>query len=395
MKMSSALAACEYSRVARSVVAIPCGRCELRWWKAVANRANSFEYRHARFVLRFGKAGVAMRFFSHVAALCLALAALTISLSATERKDTFQSEAYSRGIWNFCQADPIRIEWKKEKSSPDTFLWTRVNKDSIDLRCYETSVRVAERLGPSFVDGEGACPSEPQSLVHQRNELRFKNSSDWHDANSAHWYTMNFKMTGAENSDLPTNGSRRWVIAQWKYDRLGPNQSPFLAQRFDNSVLHITVDDGFCRCMIATGEGGPDKLNTRSARKLQPVDPLKCINTKDGEPPCPCRPQNLKLTAYSQGDLGSLPDPKTKWVQVTYKIKAGGVRESLFEVYADGRFIVRAEGAYQENVAFPNRVKFKIGHYRDAVSSAADMLIDRVCVSQDVKNCDTSVRSPE
>jgi hypothetical protein len=287
------------------------------------------------------------------------------------------------------------LTFETAEAKPETYLRNRVNADSLDYDgCKGPLAETPERLGPSLVR-PSASLKQPESKGHQRNELRFKRRSDWHDAGASHWYSIGFKVTGSEGSQLPCCDSERWVIAQWKYEKLGPNLSPFLAQRFDDSVLHVTVEDGFCRCMIAKGSESSGKAVASQAGGLKTVAPLTCVNTNENEPPGPCVPKNMKLSAYAQSDLESLPDPTKDWVRMTYRVKAGGARESIFEVYADGRFIVRAEGAYEENVSFPNNVKFKFGHYRDKVSTSADMLIDEVCVSQDLGTCAPSVRPPE
>ena len=50
-----------------------------------------------------------------------------------------------------------------------------------------------------------------------------------------------------------TKNSVRWVIAQWKQEPVSPaykDPSPVLAQRFDDGVLHVTVQDEDCRCRV-------------------------------------------------------------------------------------------------------------------------------------------------
>jgi|GEM_PF-5141536 len=319
----------------------------------------------------------------------------SLPAASTERKDDFDSEAASRAIWNFCQADPMKLEFEHASETPDSFLRNRINPSSTDHSCGDPAAAM-ERLGPSLIDplAVGRAVDTNGGGI-QRNELRFKDRNDWHKDDESHWYSINFKVVGAEGNELPTVGSKRWVNAQWKYEKLGPNDSPFLAQRFDNGVLHVTVEDGFCRCMIAKGPGDPNKLAGKRNATLMPVAPLECLNNKMDEPADPCEPQNLKLTAYAQDDLSSLPDPSKQWVRMTYLVKAGGARESVFEIYAKGRFIVRAEHAYQEKVESPNRIKFKFGHYRDKVRTSADILVDQICVSRDVSNCDKSVAIPK
>ncbi|MGO7653651.1 hypothetical protein ACC679_01630 [Rhizobium ruizarguesonis] len=67
------------------------------------------------------------------------------------------------------------------------------------------------------------------------------------------WYSISFKITG----DVPSVGSARSVIGQWR----GPgDSSPMIAQRFDNGVFHIAVQDNDGRRVIAKAEGAPDAL---------------------------------------------------------------------------------------------------------------------------------------
>lgn len=343
-----------------------------------------------------------MGLFIRLAGCGLLIAVVSLPAAGTERKDDFDDEATSRTIWDFCQADPQKLKFERESQEPGTFLRNRVNASSTNPNCGREVAR--EKLGPSAVGPlREECPAKSKGRGIQRSELRFKNRDDWHQSDVSHWYTINFKILGAEGNQLPNCGSQRWVNAQWKYEDLGPNISPFLAQRFDNGVLYITVEDGYCRCVIAKGPGDHDKTlasqNPFTAAKpvsaLIPVKPIECVNNKEDEPANECVPENLTLTAHSQEALSSLPDPSREWVRLTYLLKAGGARESQFEVYANGRFIVRAEHAYQEKVRFPNRVKFKFGHYRDKVGTSADILVDSVCVSRNVANCDEAVKIPK
>lgn len=80
---------------------------------------------------------------------------------------------------------------------------------------------------------------------------------------------------------------------------------------------------------------------------------------------------------------------------MTYLVKAGGQNDTIYEIYANGRFIVRARYAYQADVPPDNLVKFKFGHYRDKTTTSADMLVARVCVSPKVDRCDKSVKPVE
>ena len=320
--------------------------------------------------------------------------------NATDRRDDFDERQYTFKLWDLCQAQEKLLWFEKGKRDPKSYLRDRINASSVDKGCGKKAA-TAERIGPSLTSPSnlvrrslGDCEQQGGEGVNQRNEFRFRDRNDWHDANTAHWYTLRFKLSGAEDDKIPECGSNRWVTAQWKYVALGANDSPFLAQRFDNGILHVTVEDGYCRCMIAKGPGDPNKA-IATGSKLREVAPIECKLNKEGASAATCTPANLKLYAYSQQALEQLPDPKRNWVTMTYKIKAGGAEESIFEVYANGHFIVRAEHALEEKVAFPNKVKFKFGHYRDKAKNSADMLIDRVCVSPDVRRCDKTVKPVE
>ncbi|MGH6816322.1 MAG: hypothetical protein ACREC6_11520, partial [Hyphomicrobiaceae bacterium] len=228
-----------------------------------------------------------------------------------------------------------------------------------------------------------------------------------HPIDQPHWYSMMFKVEGDDGDKIPTCGSVRWVIAQWKYKTIPKDQSssPFLAARFDNGILHVTIQDGFCRCMIAKAEGDPDRKQALSpalpiilasqgpSDQLHPVRPLACRIAKWGpENDRPCIPDHLKLYALSAETIPSLPDPKIGWVQMTYRIRSGGAAGSRIDIYANGRFIVRAEGNIGHGVPLANTVKFKFGHYRDKIPNKAKMSVDEVCMSETAATCDPSVR---
>jgi hypothetical protein len=117
--------------------------------------------------------------------------------------------------------------------------------------------------------------------------------------------------------------------------------------------------------------------------RLQRVAPLKCL-THDERP---CKPNKLELFATNPEAMKTLPDPKADWVRMTYFVRADGPSGSQFDVYANDNFIVRAVGARPEGIRFPNRVKFKFGHYRDKIQSRADLMVDRVCISRNPKRC--------
>ncbi len=77
----------------------------------------------------------------------------------------------------------------------------------------------------------------------QKNELRLW-KDDWPAANLGYWYSFRFKIDetdGNGNKDIIDRcGSMRWVGGQFKAYKM--DKSPFIAQRFDNGVFHITIE---------------------------------------------------------------------------------------------------------------------------------------------------------
>ena len=102
--------------------------------------------------------------------------------------------------------------------------------------------------------GRAAPSNVRRGATYQRNEIRFQPRKDLlHDLRDPHYYSITFRTEG----DIPSCGSARWVIAQWKEP---DGESPFLAQRYDNGVLHVTVQNDDCRCVVAKAGGDPDRL---------------------------------------------------------------------------------------------------------------------------------------
>jgi hypothetical protein len=313
-----------------------------------------------------------------------------------EQFDQFGSETETFTRWNDCQADRSRLSFEHETGSGRDYLRNHIDGalGNVD-HCAPAAIPEVDRLGPSLIEPkistEKTCPISDKTI--QRNELRFRDQSNVHPADLDHWYSITFKLVGTDGDSIPDCGSIRWVNAQWKYNEMGEgaNDSPFLAQRFDNGVLHVTVEDGFCRCMIARAPGDPEEavaFTPMASPKLRPVKPLNCKDP-DGKI---CNPPHLQLLAAQPEQLVNLPDPKQDWVTMTYRVMADRNKGALFDIYANGRFIVRANGSAAAGIAFPNRVKFKFGHYRDKVNNRANLLVDRICVSQDVHNCEKTLQ---
>ena len=209
----------------------------------------------------------------------------------------------------------------------------------------------------------------------QRQELRFQ-AQYVHAADEPFTYRLRFRMPAVIQD---TKNSVRWVIAQWKEEPVSPaytDPSPVLAQRFDDGVLHVTVQDGDCRCKVASAplpDGSIWPARSGAARD--------CISTRRGDP------DNTMCTADLDLEYGAdpvLPSARGAWVDMQYRVEMSRSKPAAIEIHADGRFIVRVTGkiGYEPAPGKISQTKFKIGHYRDYLPSVDYMDIDRVEVER-------------
>ncbi|MGI9406584.1 MAG: heparin lyase I family protein, partial [Hyphomicrobiaceae bacterium] len=182
----------------------------------------------------------------------------------------------------------------------------------------------------------------------QRNEIRTSTSHRIQFGREA-WYSFSFRIEG----DLPVAKNTRWISGQWKQDTDG---SPFLSQRFDRGVFHLSVHDEDCRVLIAKAGGDLEDIGTTiDTGKIDKhafhanKQTYRCDTDLIVEP----------------GKNPILPDPYRNWVDMTYRVRGGLGGTGLIEVWANKRFIVRVRGSigYRE-VSGPNQF-FKFGIYRD------------------------------
>lgn len=194
--------------------------------------------------------------------------------------------------------------------------------------------------------------------------------------------------------------SLRWVIAQWKQEpakevvvagseRMSANKAepgneteeeweprPFLAQRFDDGILHITVQDGDCRCIVAS-EKNPASW-TRSWENKQP--PPDCRFTY---PPALEDQQCTSSLTLEFDAEPKLTSARGIWTELKYEVRPGrkGAGGSII-VTQDGKFVVKVTGkiGYDHVADKPPKQKFKIGHYRDLMDTTDSMDVDRVTV---------------
>jgi hypothetical protein len=193
----------------------------------------------------------------------------------------------------------------------------------------------------------------------QRNEIR--ESSNYRSVFGEEcWYAFRFRIEG----DIPAVGSHRWVIGQWKQQN---GLSPFLAQRLDNGVFHITVESGRQRVLLAKAEGDPQQV----ARALIGGDLSAFRFLTDRY-----RFSGERQLALELGDDPILPDPKNNWVDMMYRVRGGFDGTGVIEVWANRRFIVRATGPIGAEGAEGPGQYFKFGQYRKLVPGTSTIWID-------------------
>jgi hypothetical protein len=233
----------------------------------------------------------------------------------------------------------------------------------------------------------------------QRQELRLRKFKPRYS--KPYLYSFRVRMPPLEEIKDRKN-SIRWVIAQWKEEPVaetylqnngaewGP--SPFLALRFDDGVLHVTVQDEECQCLVASaphpwkeirgwepdGQGG-------SIPPTVDGPPQICESTKASDPPH--KSCNAQLT-LKYGDQPLLASPLGHWMTMRFRVQASGEKDppARIDIEQDGHMVVSVTGkiGYEpvvcEGECGPDEeetvTKFKIGHYRDYMPFPATMDID-------------------
>lgn len=176
------------------------------------------------------------------------------------------------------------------------------------------------------------------------------------------WYGFSFRMEGQP----PASGSQRWVIAAWKQEADG---SPFLAQRFDQGVFHITLESGATRVLLATA-----RIAARSFPQL--------LRDGLGSTFAFISDQNLYSgttdVTLEYGDDPILPDPRKGYVDMLYRVKGGLNGDGVVEVWANGKFIVRATGTIGVPSRPGARQYLKLGHNRSPMPGTSTVYFDDV-----------------
>jgi len=234
----------------------------------------------------------------------------------------------------------------------------------------ETRYCTPEVLKRAAAREEGKCM--------QRQELRVQ-KTHVHLASAAHFYTIRFRMPGRIENQTD---SIRWVTAQWKHDesrkyedefgKAWDGASPFLAQRFDDGVLHVTVQDEHCRCVVAAApmRGRPNRIWQNGKAKY-------CLSTRPGDAGnTPCKTE----LQVEYGSPRVLPSARGRWVELKYRVQASRSEDARIEVYNGEKLVVKVTGKIGYEPADNSKTKFKIGHYRAYQPFGHAMDIDRIKV---------------
>jgi hypothetical protein len=299
-----------------------------------------------------------------------------------------------------------------DKGSLDPAKWTKkqITDAQIalvpDSRCGLSAVQITAREGDGGLQCGKAC---------QRAEIRTAKSS-WPSFGEEVWYRFSFRIGGY----IPTVGSARTVIGQWKAPG---DDSPMLAQRFDNGVFHITVQDNDNRRVVASAEGNYDDVPMVEASATKPGDKrekamdlaLAFQSTDEGyfaqsseiaksvglaDPKLVSDSSSLAYIFDPARYLGGaqievipekdavLPDPRKGWVDMVYRIKPGRNdnergprRKGEIDIWANGKKIVSVRGnigATQKRDDDSELVGpyFKFGIYRASVPGALHVRFD-------------------
>jgi len=360
------------------------------------------------------------------AAVMLAIVALALAASATGAgepvnvEESFDHQPLARRSWNFCQtAAALNTAAPGAGGLPETayrfgidtalgtpgpcncqiradclFAFAALLAGGVDReRDIEPPLYPAPgRLMSAMVD---PCRGYDRSRIParkklQKNELRLW-QEDWPDAEAGYWISLRFRIDG----DIDRCGSMRWVGGQFK--AWGKDDSPFVAQRFDNAVFHITVEgphrtEGKVeRVIVAKSPGDPDR-----GSGLQPCEnEMTCGETvtcdmTSGMP----SPEDCGIAARVTPLGGALPAiDGGRWIEMDYYLRIGGpcdpVRPEncprLLEVWADKNPVVRVEGRFGVPEAHEGPLNVKVGVYRDLQAGDAGIVVDEFQTRYDPK----------
>ncbi|WP_162950262.1 heparin lyase I family protein [Rhizobium jaguaris] len=357
-----------------------------------------------------------MRRSTLVAMFLSLFAAFTSSASAAELfRDDFRSPAINQNQWCSCQIDntntPVTFS-ANPADKKDHIAGITVNESSLGGKRCEPACKVPQETQaakrhlvtdfsrPEFLGTNFFAKPKPKWAPTAGQPDRYCDEAAWNRVKSAHQedeciqreelrlqkpffrrsdvpliYSYRFRMP---KDVLNDRDSIRWITAQWKQEPInnryerefeGWSPSPFLAQRYDDGILHVTVQDDMCRCLIASAPAKGSNLvwkdgTPRYCQSIRPQD-------SNGKA---CAP-DLEVK-YGRNPV--LSTPAGEWVEMRYRVQAGRDGNAFIEIHQDGRFIARVTGkiGYEPDPSSPPMTKFKIGQYRDYIPSSDTLELD-------------------
>ncbi|MCB1498463.1 MAG: heparin lyase I family protein [Bauldia sp.] len=238
-------------------------------------------------------------------------------------EDGFETDALDQSVWSTKQIKSGLYHLVPDPRCGTQALAITVNDDEFEENCS---------------DEEPKC---------QRAEIRTQPA---HRATYGQvaWYGFSFKVTG----DISAEGSHRFVIGQWKAPF---DDSPFLAQRFDDGIFHITVQNNKDQWTVASADG------------VASVPPESGLTLTLGERP-------------------TLPSPRDTWVDMIYRVRTGRTdnvygprQEGQIDVWANGHSVVSVRGNIGATLSKPPDtwlIYFKTGIYRKYVPGEVTLYFD-------------------
>lgn len=244
--------------------------------------------------------------------------------------------------------------------------------DSPSDKAYCTLQKVEFAKSRAGQGGEAMHPQKPVCM--QRQEVRYHpaNAASHHFYGKSRTYGIRFRLP-EEGRICDRDNGLRWVNVQWKLKPLasGISGSPFLAQRFDNGYLFVTVQSGQCRCVVAAAE----ELKANFA--LQDGRPLLCQWTGPGSQDPACHIDRVNLDVR-YGEKKWLDNTLGRWSEMEYRVKPH-MEDGRIEISQGGELISVITGTIgYEPKSAATRVKFKFGQYRDYQPRAHKIEFDRI-----------------
>jgi hypothetical protein len=176
-----------------------------------------------------------------------------------------------------------------------------------------------------------ACTSSGEARNCIRNQIRIHRAYQL-PIGTAAWYGISLRVEG----EVARRGSIRTIVAEWKEHG---GASPFAALRYDNGILHLTVQDNRCRRMVTADADKAEIVFPKAGRLVHGGTTVIRPNPNARYDPGPLDCDST----LSIEDIRPLPDPYGKWVDLAIFVKRHRAH-GLVEIWADGALAGRARG---------------------------------------------------